>query len=73
METLGKKHIKETLIEAWTKGIHLQSDFYRANPLPVAYCASRGWITIEGADESLHNRWLITKYGLEELEEIESE
>lgn len=59
--------LTDVLKEAWTKGIYLQSDFFRANSFYVALAASEGFITTKGLNGTYWNRWLITPTGLEHL------
>ena len=56
--------MKHILTKAWVEGIYLQSTFFRENAFDVAVCASEGWITTKGLNDSYHNRWLITPKGL---------
>jgi hypothetical protein len=63
------KQLKDTLQQAWKHGISTKGDFARANADTIAIAASCGFITTHVRANEYGRRWLITKLGLEALNE----
>lgn len=64
------KAITTVLMKAWKGGFSTKSDFARAHADQVAIAASCGLITTKMPGGQLYGReWLITKQGLEVLNE----
>ncbi len=68
MERTGVK-LTEVLREAWKNGISTKGDFARAHADLIAIAASSGLITTKVRANEYGRRWLITKLGLEALNE----
>jgi hypothetical protein len=63
------KQLTEVLREAWKHGIATKGDYARANADLIAIAASCGFITTKVRANEFGRRWLITKLGLESLNE----
>jgi hypothetical protein len=61
--------LTDVLREAWKKGISIKGDFARAHAAEIAAAASCGLITTKVRANEYGTRWLITKLGLEALNE----
>ncbi len=60
----------EVLEAVWERAVSLASDYARNNRVPLAFCASMGWISIirpDGHDIGLS--WRLTAAGLHALED----
>ena len=63
------KELTDVLREAWKHGISTKGDYARANADQIAIAASCGLITTKVRANEFGRRWLITKLGLEALNE----
>jgi predicted nucleotidyltransferase len=61
--------LTDVLTEAWKHGISTKGDFARANADQIAIAASCGLISTKVRANEFGRRWLITKLGLEALNE----
>lgn len=59
----------DVLREAWKHGIATKGDFARTHANLIAIAASCGLITTKVRAKEFGTRWLITKQGLEALNE----
>jgi predicted RNA-binding protein associated with RNAse of E/G family len=62
-------NLNDVLTEAWKHGISTKGDFARAHANGIAAAASCGLITTKVRANEFGTRWLITKLGLEALNE----
>ena len=61
--------LTDVLREAWKNGIATKGDYARAHADQIAIAASCGLITTKVRANEFGRRWLITKLGLEALNE----
>ena len=62
-------NLTDVLREAWKNGVATKGDYARANANEIAIAASCGLITTKIRANEFGRRWLITKQGLEALNE----
>ncbi len=61
--------LQDVLKKAWQDGISTKGDYARAHADQIAIAASCGFITTRVRSNEFGRKWLITKLGLESLNE----